>query len=56
MMTEPLAYDEVRVEIDLPESLYQQLTVRCQEMGMELPEMINQILLCDSIGEECDFD
>lgn len=55
MMTEPLEYDEVRVEIDLPESLYQRLTARCQEMGMELPGMVRHILLCDCLGKECEF-
>jgi len=55
MMTEPLAYDEVRVEIDLPESLYQQLAERCQEMGMELPGMVRHILLCECFGDESEF-
>jgi len=55
MMTEPLAYDEVRIDIDLPGPLYQQLVSRGQEMGMDLPELISQILLCDYLGQECEF-
>lgn len=55
MMIEPLAYDEVCVEIDLPGPLYQKLVARGHEMGMEIPELVSHILLCDYLGEECDF-
>ncbi len=55
MMTEPLAYDEVRVDIDLPGPLYQRLVSRSREMGMEIPELVSHILLCDYLGEECEF-
>jgi hypothetical protein len=55
MMTEPLAYDEVRVDIDLPGPLYQRLVSRSHEMGVNLPEMVSHILLCDYLGDECEF-
>lgn len=55
MMTQPLAYDEVRIDIDLPGPLYQRLVSRGHEMGMELPELISQILLCDYLEEEHEF-
>lgn len=55
MMTEPLAYDEVRIDIDLPGPLYQRLVSRGHEMGMELPELVSQILIRDYLGEECEF-
>jgi hypothetical protein len=55
MMTESLAYDEVRVDIDLPEPLYQRLVSRSQEMGMELPQLVSHILLCNYRGEECEL-
>lgn len=55
MIIESLPYDEVHVEIDLPEPLYRRLKAISFETGMELSDMILQILFATEKSTEFDL-